>query len=405
MGILDPVSNEIIFDPIKWSSREIVLQTNVDPIVSGSSKIVRKFQRLQTKPVKLKFRFNQDIEVSGEGLALALSTLCGKSFDSIRFGFEIPESTKNDIAKWTESDVRIPGTVSKQNRELGGTVLNFSGGFDSLAAHYLLPPEQELVSLDFGGRFSREKKFFSKFSPLEVQTNVVKTSLRKHSWSFIGMAALLSMEKINPQYCTFGSIIESTGFKRKTAHEKGFTFPPFASAGMQNAPTTQGISEFGTALVIAEYAPELLEPSLNSLASPGEEKLFRKWALAKTALEQAGRPVPFSEVKKPDVPHYEFGQRLVIDLTAMMAASFGNEDVASQLVRGLSSEIIRDANAMNFDFMFKADKRMYANYPSELKPALENGLERAEIDWYTAQDRENVKSFREYWQSKSQKSG
>ena len=398
------MSNEIIFDPIKWTPQEIVLQTNVAPVVTANSRIMRRIQSLQSKPVKLGLRFSREIEISGEGLALALSTLCGKSFDTIRFGFELPDSTREDIARWTESSVEVSGVVEKDSRELSGTVLNFSGGFDSLAAHYLLPENHKLVSLDFGGRFSREKRFFQRFSPLQVQTNIVQTSLRKHSWSFIGMGSLLTLKEFKAKYCTFGSIIESTGFKRKTAHEKGFTFPPFASAGMQNTPTVQGISEVGTALIIAENSSELIEPSLQSLASPGEEKLFRKWALAKFALEQAGRPVPFGEVQRPSAPHYEFGQRLVIDLTAMMIASMGREDIAVQLVGGLSSEIIRDSKAMGFDFMFRADKRMYANYPEELMPALEQGLKRAGLDWYSAKDREDVKVFREYWQAKAQSS-
>ena len=118
-----------------------------------------KDSKLQS-PVKLSLQFSREIEVSGEGLALALSTLCGKTFETIRFGFDLPESTREDIAHWTESDVEVSGTVDKEMRELSGTVLNFSGGFDSLAAHYLLPEDHKLVSLDFGGRFSRERNFF-----------------------------------------------------------------------------------------------------------------------------------------------------------------------------------------------------------------------------------------------------
>lgn len=397
------VSSEIIFDPIKWNRREIVLQTNVAPVVTGSIRVVRKLQRYRTQPVKLKFKFDRDLEVSGEDLALALSTLSGKAYDNIKFGFEVPDSTKTDIENWTESQVRTTGDATKVERKLKGTVLNFSGGFDSLAAHYMLPEDHSMVSMGFGGRFGREKKFFQKFAPIQVQTNIVQTSLRKNSWSFIGLGSLLSAAETRAQYCTFGSIIESTGFKRGTAHEKGFTFPPFASAGMANAPTTQGISEVGTAMVIAAHGPELLSPSLKSLASPGEEKLYRKWALAKTALEHAGHPVPFCEVPRPEQPHYRFGERFVIDLTAMMIASFGNDELASHLVRELDNRKILDARAMNFDFMFKADERMYANYPAELKQAMESALQKSGIAWYSKDDQAAAQEFREYWETNSQK--
>lgn len=396
------MSNEIFFDPIRWDKREIVLQTNVAPIVTGSSRVVRKVQRLRTKPVKVRFKFSQDLNVSGEDLALALSTLCGKEFDNVRFGFSVPTTTKCDIENWTESCVDAQGEEEPRKRILGGTTLNFSGGFDSLAAHYMLPTQQSLVSLDFGGRFSREKKFFKHFSPIQIATNVAQTSLRRNSWSFIGLGSLLAMSATQSKYCTFGSIIESTGLKRNTAHEKGLTFPPFASAGMTSAPTTQGISEVGTALVIAEYAPEHLAASLKSLASPLEEKLYRKWALASTALQHVGKPVPFLQVVRPEVPHYMFGERFVIDLTAMMVASLGQEDLARQLVRGLDSKKIADAKALGFDFMFKADARMYANYPSELRPALEKALGKSGIAWYTDKDREDAEEYRQYWESTTQ---
>lgn len=395
------VDSQIFFEPIKWDSHEIVLQTNVAPNITGNSRIVRAIRRRNVKPVKLKFKFNRAMRVSGESLALALSTLCGKTYDKIRFDFEVPNSTTADISRWTESDIETLGDEDKPTKELKGTVLNFSGGFDSLAAHFLLPSDHALVSLGFGGRFRREKDFYRKFNPIQIDTNLVETSLRKNSWSFIGLGALLAMQETQSKYCTFGSIIESTGLRRNTAHEKGFTFPPFASAGMTNAPATQGISEVGTALVISEYSPDLLTPSLRSLASPGEEKLFRKWALATTGLLHAGRDVSIPRVERPESPHYSFGDRFVIDLSAMMVASLGHEELAQQLVKGLDGNRIRDSRGMNFDFMFKADERMYKNYPIELKSALETSLKRADIDWYTQADRDDAQLFREYWESKS----
>lgn len=397
------MSTEVLFDPIKWSRREIVLQTNVSPTVTGNSRITRKFQRLKKTPVKLYLKFDREILVTGESLSLALSTLVGKEFDRVKFGFKVPESTRRDIAKWTGSDVLTDGREDELKQDLKGTVLNFSGGFDSLAAHYLLPPDHALVSMDFGGRFGREAKFFKEFDPIQVRTNLVETPLRKNSWSFLGLGSLIAMHETRSKYCTFGSVIESTGLERNTAHEKGLTFPPFASAGMTNAPATQGLSEFGTAMIIAKFCPELLKKSLNSLASPGEEKLFRKWALAKTAFEYAGHPIHLPEISRPSSPHFGFGDRFVIDLTAMTIASFDHGDLARHLVRDLDNTIIRDAKAMNFEFMFKADDRMYSSYPEELRKHLNLALERAGISWYSQKDRNDANEFRTYWKTKHQK--
>lgn len=394
------VSTEIIFDPIRWSRREIVLRTNVPPIVSESSLILRKLQQLKKDSVNLRFKFDRELCVTGEGLALALSTLVGKSYGRIRFEFAIPESTRRDIEKWTGAEVYAAGEERKTAYDSDGVVLNFSGGFDSLAARYLLPTGHHMVSMDFGGRFSREAKFFKEFDSIQVRTNLVSTSLRNNSWSFIGLGSLITLDATRAKYCTFGSVIESTGLKRGTAHEKGLTFPPFASAGLTNAPATQGLSEFGTVMIIAQYCPGLLGKSLKSLASPGEEKLFRKWALAKAAFEYAGYDFPLSRIECPPVPHYSFGERFVVDLTAMAMVSFGHTDLAMQLVRGLDAKKIRDAQALSFDFMLRADGRMYSNYPNELRQDLEQSLQCAGISWYSQRDRDDADEFREYWYSK-----
>lgn len=58
-----------------------------------------------------------------------------------------------------------------KEKERTGCILNFSGGFDSLAALYLMPEDTKLVAIDFGGWFEREKEFFKQFHPYTLKTN------------------------------------------------------------------------------------------------------------------------------------------------------------------------------------------------------------------------------------------
>ena len=56
---------------------------------------------------------------------------------------------------------------------LKNAILCFSGGFNSLAAYNLLENgicNYNIVSLDFGGIFSRGSEFFKRFSPHIVKT-------------------------------------------------------------------------------------------------------------------------------------------------------------------------------------------------------------------------------------------
>src|SRR5699024_6541660 len=85
-------------------------------------------------------------------------------------------------------------------------VLNFSGGFDSMAA-LALEPNAHLVSLDFGGRFSRERQFFEKFQPNIIETNLVDLKLNRYSWTFMGIGALLFRDELNISSYAFGSIM------------------------------------------------------------------------------------------------------------------------------------------------------------------------------------------------------
>src|SRR5699024_12658626 len=90
------------------------------------------------------------------------------------------------------------------------SALNFSGGFDSLAAR-VLEPHAELISLDFGGRFSRERKFFERFDPYVLETNLVDIGLNRYAWSFMGIGSLLMRYELQLGAYSFGSIMAGAG--------------------------------------------------------------------------------------------------------------------------------------------------------------------------------------------------
>ncbi|MEX3507338.1 hypothetical protein VVR85_07185 [Corynebacterium sp. LK2590] len=402
------MTSRISFHPHTWTKRSLVVHTDLPgPPEWGPEKLWRRLPARAQRPVRVSFTFNRDVAVTGDCLALALSTLTGKNFERIDFGFEVSAGVREAIAEWTQAEVNAEGAPGGAGTAPGGVteaiagkaVLNFSGGFDSLAARYLLPEDHELVSLDFGGRFSREREFFQRFDPIRVETNVVRTPLRANSWSFIGLGTLLTAATTRAEYCSFGSILESTRFKRGSAYENNFTFPPFAAAGMTNAAPTLGLTEAGTVLVLAHNAPELLADSLQSLAGPREEKLVRKRALVEAVLAAAGTPVRLPRIEMPPEPYFTFGDNFTTDLTAMYLSWLGHPDLARQLVRGFSQQIVRDVRGMDFDFMRKADGRIYRNYPEPLRATLTAGLDKAGIEYYSAQDEEANAEFLRYWQA------
>lgn len=396
------MSQEIYFEPIRWDSRSIVLRTNLKYRKASGSRIERALRaRLPERALDVHFRFNRPLEVSGSALATAASTLCGRQYSRIDFKFPVSEETRKNIEGWTGAHVEAESEEARpQPRHNGAVLLNFSGGFDSLASRYLLPESHELISLDLGGRFARERKFFRQFDPLIVKTNITDTPLRANSWSFLGIGSILAAESLRGTYCTFGAILEATLLQRGTPFERNNTFPPFAAVGLCNAPAAQGLSEIGTLLILEHFAPELIGESLGSLAGPREEKQVRKWALVEALRSYAGiEGGPLEGPVFPDAPHYRVGENFVVDLSALAVAWLGRPDLTRLMVRDAEHKLIPAAKSLDLGFMLKADKRMYANYPGPLKGRLAEQLNAAGIEWYSPADEQSCEEVRQFIES------
>lgn len=370
--------SEIAFSIKEQTPTRIVFNTSID-----SSKF------------DLSFYFSEPPTADTSLLANALSTMFGPAFDRVHFDFPVDDLIVEDIATWTRSEVTASGSAKLELPNYStGTVLNFSGGFDSLAAKYLIPGKTTLVSLDFGGNFARERRFFEGFNPLIISTNLLKTPLKGKCWAFMGMGPLFYRDQIPAKYFTFGSIWESSRLRRKAPNLRVPTFPPFAAAGYQNAPFVQGITEVGTLMVLLTHCPELIEQSIPSLALPGEEKYSRKIGLAQLVAKKLNVDINTPSYPENAKVHYEFGKSLPVDLTAMYFYSEGREDLAKLLVKSIPEFVKNDVESNGMEFMYKADPSFYAKFPNELRASLDSGLASAKIHYYDRSDVNRIESIR-----------
>lgn len=370
--------NNISFQPLEWDRQTIELEVAT-----------------RDKAERLIFEFDDVSSVGENALAIALSTLCGTQFEEIAFGFPTSTEVARGIGEWTRSQVQTEGETesSVYRRDNNKAVLNFSGGLDSLASKFLLG-NPTLVSLDLGGRFSREKEFFQKFETSTIRTNLVQTSLRSNSWSFMGIGPLLLADQIDAKFFSFGSILEAGQLRLREPQSSGFTFPPFKLAGYSNAAPVAGISEAGTVLIVLAHRPDLLADSLYSLANPGEEKFYRKIALATVVSEISDIAVDLPPLPAGQRVHYAFGQNFAVDLTALFFQARGRDDFADGIVAGSPTLVELGLEPTDFDFMLKADPNYYAAYPQELAPTLESALARSGIQWYEDTDFRAVEKVR-----------
>ncbi|MEV0153386.1 hypothetical protein AB0H57_06535 [Micromonospora sp. NPDC050686] len=334
------------------------------------------------------FEASRPIPFAPDTVALALSTMCGPAYDRVQLDLRISPAVKQVV----ESFVRGKVTAPIRERPAGGgrregNVLNFSGGFDSLAALHLMPEETSLVSMDFGGRFAKERPFFEKFGPTIISTNIVGTEFQRNSWSFMGIGAILTAPLHSARYMTFGSILEAgvDNLRRVPVTSRGQTFPPFLGAGYRNAPYVAGITEVGTAMLLITYSPEAISESLASLALPGEEKLYRKYVLATIAAQRAGGMI---DLKEPPVPNIKrpFGRNFTADFLSLYIRKFAGADVRDKFLTDVPEHIDALSDRLSLTFYERINTTIMQKFPAALAGRLYGRAAGAGLIPYTEDD-------------------
>lgn len=344
------------------------------------------------------FELTPKIKPSNELIAIALSTLCGRGmYGKIKINLEISAKTMKDIADFCHAElVAIESNKENNNRIKNNIItLSFSGGFDSLAAKYLMPADVKLVSMDFGGKFARERVFFSDFDTCIVKTNLLDTHLRKNSWSFMGIASILFSDYLGTNYHTFGGILEAgaSNFSKNSPAAKNITFPPFVAADMINAPYVLGVTEVGTALILAHYAPELINASLTSLANQGEEKKYRKQILSSIVEKKKNLQLNLDSFDEPRRAVLAFGQNFAVDFLSFYFIKYAGLEIASKMLREIPEEVVVVSQKLSLAFFERVNTNFIENFPSELIGGLLDRLSEAGILPYTQFDWEELQEI------------
>ncbi|MEY8715424.1 hypothetical protein AB9G26_09115 [Francisella philomiragia] len=342
---------------------------------------------------KLYFQMNRKVDLDNDTLAVLLSTLCGRVYKKIVYDFYISDKILEELKKFTLADVirtentsTCINTLSMNDRK--NVTLNFSGGFDSLAAYCLMRVSAKLCSMDYGGRFSRENNFFERFDTFIVSTNILDTELKKNSWSFMGSASILSNIFLQTKYNSFGSILESApaNISVNAAGAKNISFPPFKMLGMKNANYVGGLTEVGTALIILKYRNDLIKSSLESLASAGEEKRFKKQILIETVSNKFGYNISLEHIEPPVKGYFDFGTSFTTDFLLFYIIKNGSFERYSSIYKSVPQEVFDIANNLSLSFYERVNTDFYINFPVELKSDLYAKFCECELEFYTYND-------------------
>lgn len=314
----------------------------------------------------VEFSMPQGYQLDRELVMIAVTTLIGTKYDVVRTAIPLSEACRREVAALCAAEVEAPGAAARVRHERGHKLaLNFSGGFDSMAALALLPDDVELVSLDFGGAFTRERDFFETFQTTIIPTNFRQLGLALNSWSFMGVGPILLRDHLGIGSYGFGTILEATPYN----FIEGLDFrntpnPWFRAAGLSQFNPALGLTEVGTAMLLQTRYPEHVEASLTSLAAPSSEKAYRKALMLHLAGRLTGDAFDVP-ADVPTQPYLAFGRALPTDFLSLYVLKHLGPEIAGHLVSGIPDRAHEMVKELRLTFY----ERLNTNFYNHVAPS------------------------------------
>ncbi len=297
-------------------------------------------------------------------VAVALSSFAGEGkVDYIEFALKISSDIKDRIEKYTKAKVLCKKKTARGEIVINGdrTILNFSGGFDSLAARALMKQDDiDLVSVDWGNGFERERAFFCTFNPYIVKTNARNClKFERWSWTFMGIGAMLLCGQLGASNMVFGTVLEASRWNiinAKSVSEKKQT-QPFSLVGLKSVRIIEGMTEVGTTLLtLRNYDAEEVKRSLCSLGAIGSEKRARKEILTNIISSKYG--IPISVDISPVNKKIKFGDYFATDFLALWILKNSDIDIVHKTIEKIPVEVIDFVNEHRLLFY----ERIYGSF-------------------------------------------
>lgn len=324
---------------------------------------------------------------SSDMIALSLTALLGQKYDEVYFDLPISRTMVGKIETLTQSKIKAP-VVALPESSFAPTnyVLNFSGGFDSLAALALMPTDVKLTSLDFGGAFKREADFFRNFDTTVISTNFRKEGFAENQWTFMGVAPILLRDYFQAYSYSFGSILEGSPWNLRQDKFESKAQPIFAAAGLKMFNPLLGLTEIGAIRLLVHYSPELAKDSLKSLAAPGSEKFNRKSLLLEGVkqLQDGSKSVDLGSLTFS--ARQKFGDSLPADFRSLYLIKRFGIDFAELLVSEIPQVAIEFVKNLSLNFFERLNPTFTQAWNYEDKRRVYSKCLEAGIDLYTERD-------------------
>lgn len=326
----------------------------------------------KTQADQVSFSVPDDFHAHPDCVAAALSTLAGRKFGRLVFDFAISRQAQEMIASTYDADVAFDGVPPPPRQPGSNIALNFSGGFDSLAAKLLAGDDIKLISMAFGGAFAREETYFQTFDTIVCRSDLRAKGYHRNDWRFMGSASLLLADYLELGVIAFGTIFEASPWNYRPPRA-AMSRPngPFGAAGTANTSWVAGLTELGTAMIMLTYQPDAIAPALTSLAMPGSEKYFRKQLLLKLAARRLKLKDDFAGELKLPKEKYQFGSGFTTDFLLPLILQHYGMDFMSQAIAGVPDDpLLKEAMRSDLSFYFKLNPNLLNDIPVPMRPLI-----------------------------------
>lgn len=340
------------------------------------------------------FKFEEPVSVSDSQLAIALSTFCRKGYDEIYFDLSLTNEIVNKLEKFTNAKINTKQLIEnnsnlsnyKNQNNSNKILLNFSGGFDSLAAKILLGDYAELVSILF---FDIEYEFFKKFKPHILKTNFRQLGYAENDWTFMGVGSILLSEYFNSKFHLFGTVFEAYHMHaaQEYSSQKKFIEEPFNFIGITDIKLIQGLTEIGTALILCNTSPYLVNDSIKSLSQPKTEKRYRKQIITNILQKKFDLNIYLEPTEPPiEENKLNWGSYYAVDFLALYMVKYAGIEETSKILKNIPEEVIEFSKNHELTFYERFDTNFLNNIPNEYKTEITKNLANAKILPYTQKD-------------------
>ncbi|NKG22193.1 hypothetical protein [Paeniglutamicibacter terrestris] len=316
-------------------------------------------------------------------IAAAYASLCGQAFDEVEIALPIgPEQVKTIEQALQAKLIHLHG-LGTRHRPGTQRGLNFSGGFDSLAAKEILK-DANLISLDFGGNFSRERNFFERFNPFTIRTNMTALKLNTYGWQFMGIGSILLRDELQLGSYSFGSILAGS-LPRLFSHplDQSTGGIPVANAlGMKLENPVTGVTEIGALQIVAKNHPGLLVDALMSVALPHEDKFQRKYQMVEAVSTDLNIPTQLPEILNRSTK-INWGGSFATDLSSLyVIKTMGVDYISPSYVEGIPANVVEALEQIDISFMSKVNPQAY------------HGVDKHVLgDWYNRLTQNNIMPY------------